>query len=73
MDRIACILGGRCSEELFNGRVTTGAYDDLQKAYNIAHNMITKFGMSEKIGYIGYADEEYFRKHSDHTAKVQVY
>jgi len=69
LDRITCVLGGRCSEELFNGRVTTGAYDDLRKAYDIAHAMITKFGMSEKIGFLGFADEEYFRKHSDHTAK----
>jgi len=29
LDRICCILGGRCAEELFNGKVTTGAYDDL--------------------------------------------
>ena len=70
MDRIACVLGGRCSEELFNGKVTTGAYDDLRKAYDIAHAMITKFGMSEKIGFLGFADEEYYRKHSDRTAKV---
>ena len=70
MDRISCVLGGRCSEEFFNGKITTGAYDDLKKGYDIAHAMITKFGMSEKIGFIGYSEDQYFRKHSDQTAKV---
>lgn len=70
MDRIASVLGGRCSEELFIGRITTGAYDDLRKAYDIAHNMITKFGMSDKIGFIGFHEEDYFRKHSNDTAHV---
>ena len=81
LDRICSVLGGRCSEEFFNGKVesflfilrwkvTTGAYDDLRKAYDIAHAMITKFGMSEKIGFIGFSEDEYVKKHSDQTAKV---
>ena len=71
MDRITSILGGRCAEEVFNnGKITTGAYDDLQKAYDIANNMITKFGMSETLGYIGFSDDTPFNKHSDITAKV---
>jgi len=69
LDRICCILGGRCAEEFFNGKVTTGAYDDLRKAYDIARNMVTKFGMSEKIGYLGFSDEEYVKKYSDETTK----
>jgi len=69
LDRICCILGGRCSEEFFFGRSTTGAYDDLKKAYDIANAMITKFGMSEKIGFIGFGDDQYYRKHSDETAR----
>jgi len=40
LDRICCILGGRCAEEHFNGKVTTGAYDDLQKAYKVAKNIV---------------------------------
>jgi len=70
MDRITCVLGGRCSEELFNGKVTTGAYDDLQKAYDIAHAIVTKFGMSEKIGFIGFNNDDYVKKYSNLTAKV---
>jgi len=53
----------------FFGRITTGAYDDLKKAYDIAHAMITKFGMSDRIGFIGFGDDEYYRKHSDETAR----
>jgi len=45
-DRICSILGGRCAEELFNGKITTGAYDDLKKAYDVAYNMVAKLGMS---------------------------
>jgi len=33
LDRICCILGGRCAEEIFFNNITTGAYDDLKKAY----------------------------------------
>jgi AFG3 family protein len=69
MDRICCILGGRCSEEFFNGKVTTGAYDDLKKAYDIARSMVMQFGMSDKIGFIGYSEDEYVKKHSEDTAK----
>jgi AFG3 family protein len=36
LDTICFILGGRAAEEIFFGSVSTGAYDDLQKAYNIA-------------------------------------
>mgnify|MGYP006301755515 CR=1 FL=1 len=32
-------------------KITTGAYDDLQKAYELASNIVTKFGMSSNIGY----------------------
>ena len=45
MDRICCILGGRCAEEYFFKRITTGAYDDLKKAYETAHALVTKFGI----------------------------
>lgn len=70
MDRICCILGGRCSEELFNGKVTTGAYDDLKKAYDIARKMVVNFGMSERIGFVGFTEGEYVKKHSEITAQI---
>ena len=70
LDKITCALGGRCTEEIFNGKITTGAHDDLRKVYDIANAMVIKLGMSEKIGYIGYNDQDYVKKYSDETAKV---
>jgi AFG3 family protein len=69
MDRICCILAGRCSEEVFNGKSTTGAYDDLQKAFELAKNMVTKFGMSQIIGHIGLEEDQYYKKYSEDTAR----
>lgn len=54
LDRLCAILGGRVSEELFFSKITTGAYDDLKKAYELAFTLVTKYGMSEKLGYVGY-------------------
>ncbi|CAD8194401.1 unnamed protein product [Paramecium octaurelia] len=69
LDKICCILGGRCSEKHFFQRVTTGAYDDLQKVKNLAYNIVTKYGMSEKIGNQGFRDEN-VNSFSDETSKV---
>ncbi len=50
MDRIAMALGGRAAEEIFFGRVTTGASNDLQQATRIARAMVMEYGMSEALG-----------------------
>lgn len=65
MDQICFILGGRCAEEYFFGTSTNGAADDLEKAYKIAHSIVTKLGMNEKVGYVGYRDSEYLRPYSE--------
>ncbi len=49
-------MGGRCAEELFYNETSTGASDDIQRAYEIAYNMVTKFGMDEDIGYRHFED-----------------
>ena len=49
-DRIAVLLGGRVAEELVYGEVSTGAHNDLERASEIARLMVTKYGMSERIG-----------------------
>ena len=48
-------LGGRAAEELIFDTVTTGAANDIEKATELARNMITRFGMSEKFGLMGLA------------------
>ena len=55
---IMVALGGRIAEELIFGDITTGASQDIKQATGIVHDMVTKYGMSEKIGMINCADEE---------------
>ena len=52
-------------------QITTGAYDDLKKAYELAYAMVSKYGMSEKIGYVGYVETDYNKTYSDETNKVK--
>ncbi len=60
-DEICSLLGGYTSEQVFFGEMTTGASNDLQRATKLAHNMVTKFGMSD-LGPIifGNPNEEIF-------------
>lgn len=52
--------------------MTTGAYDDLKKAYEVAYAIVTKFGMSERLGFLGIPDTEYVKRYSDETNKVFI-
>jgi cell division protease FtsH len=55
-NRIAVLMGGRAAEALvFNGEVSTGASDDLQRATQIATEMVTRYGMDETVGQRTYA------------------
>ena len=51
-ERIAVCLGGRAAEQLTLGDISTGAGSDLQKASSIARNMVTRYGMSDKLGNV---------------------
>ncbi|MCD7817942.1 MAG: ATP-dependent zinc metalloprotease FtsH [Lachnospiraceae bacterium] len=51
-------LGGRVAEELIIGDVTTGASQDIKQATTIARSMVTKYGMSERVGLINYDNED---------------
>jgi cell division protease FtsH len=55
---IAVALGGRISEEIVFGRMTTGAGNDIEKATEIAHKMVCEWGMSEKLGPLAYGKKE---------------
>lgn len=58
MDRMAMTLGGRVSEEIWFDTVTSGASDDFNKVTRMATAMVTEWGMSSKIGYLNYKDDE---------------
>ena len=49
---ICSLLGGRASEELTQSDICTGASNDIERATELAHNMVTKFGMSAKVGLV---------------------
>ena len=58
--QICTLYGGRIAEELIFGKdmVTTGASNDIERATEIAKNMVTKWGLSEKMGPMSYSDED---------------
>ena len=57
MESIVIALGGKAAEEVALGEQSTGAYGDLKTANNVARNMVTKFGMSDKLGNLIFANE----------------
>ncbi len=73
-DQICMTLGGRAAEEIFFGKISTGASNDLQQITKIAYSMITVYGMNEKLGNISYYDptqENTFTKpFSEETGKL---
>jgi len=74
IDQICMTLGGRASEDIFFGKISTGASNDLQQITKIAYSMVTVYGMNDKVGNISYYDpaqENYFTKpYSEETGKM---
>jgi cell division protease FtsH len=78
LDNIMVSLGGRIAEEMIFDDITTGASQDIKQATKVARDMVTKYGMSKKLGMICYSedDDEVFigrdlahsRSHSENTA-----
>jgi cell division protease FtsH len=57
LSRLKVLLGGRVSEEIIFGDISTGAQNDLQRATDIARRMVMEYGMSEKLGPLTYTNE----------------
>jgi AFG3 family protein len=74
LDQICMTLGGRAAEDIFFGKISTGASNDLQQISKIAYSMVTVYGMNEKLGNISYYDpaqENMFTKpYSEETGKL---
>jgi cell division protease FtsH len=79
-DQLAILLGGRMAESLVLGNVSTGAQNDLEKASDIARNMVCYLGMSKKLGALTYGkrqqmqflatEESVQRNYSEETARL---
>ena len=72
LQQITVSLGGRVAEEEVFDDITTGASQDIRQATAIAKSMITKFGMSEKLGLINYdndSDEVFIGRDFGHTSR----
>ncbi len=57
LEEIVVLLGGRVAEELVLGDISTGASNDIERATNIAKAMVTRYGMSEKLGTRTFGDQ----------------
>lgn len=57
LEEIVSLLGGRVAEQLFLGDISTGASNDIERATNIAKSMVTKYGMSERLGARTFGDQ----------------
>jgi len=74
-DRMCMALGGRVSEEIFFGRITTGAQDDLRKVTQSAYAEVVHYGMSEKVGQLSFempqqGDMQFDKPYSESTAQM---
>ncbi|HEX5128079.1 MAG TPA: ATP-dependent zinc metalloprotease FtsH [Rhodocyclaceae bacterium] len=58
LNEIAILFGGRVAEDLFVHRISTGASNDFERATRTARDMVTRYGMSEKMGPMVYGDNE---------------
>ena len=76
LDRICGLYGGRIAEQLIYGEkgITTGASNDIERATELARNMVTKWGLSEELGPMRYGDEtdEPFLGRSAGSAKQDI-
>ncbi len=74
LDDIVVALGGRVAEELVLGDISTGASSDIQHATRVATEMVTRYGMSERLGTVLYGSEhsrdEVFLGRDFHTTKA---
>jgi len=73
-DQICMTLGGRASEEIFFGKISTGAQNDLQQITRMGYAMVTVYGMNDKLGNISFydptQDQTFTKPYSEETSKI---
>lgn len=74
LDQICMSLGGRASEEIFFGKISTGASNDLQQVMKTAYSMVTVYGMNPKLGNVSYYDPQrdnsFVKPYSEETGRL---
>ena len=74
MDQMCMTLGGRAAEEIFFGKISTGAQNDLQQVTRLSYAMVTVYGMNEKVGNLSFYDPQqestFTKPYSDDTGKL---
>ncbi len=74
IDQICMTLGGRASEDIFFGKISTGAQNDLQQITRIAYSMVTVYGMSKNVGNLSFydpsAENSFTKPYSEETSKL---
>lgn len=73
-DQICMTLGGRASEDIFFGKISTGAQNDLQQITRMAYAMVTVYGMNDKVGNISFYDPQqetsFTKPYSEETSRL---
>lgn len=73
-DQIRMTLGGRAAEDIFFGKISTGAQNDLQQITRIAYAMVTVYGMNDKVGNVSFYDPQqetsFTKPYSEETSKI---
>jgi AFG3 family protein len=73
-DQMCMTLGGRAAEEIFFGKISTGAQNDLQQVTKISYAMVTVYGMNEKVGNLSFydpaAENQFTKPYSEETGKL---
>jgi AFG3 family protein len=74
LDQICMTLGGRASEDIFFGKISTGAQNDLQQITRTAYAMVTVYGMNDKVGNVSFYDPQqenaFTKPYSEETSKI---
>jgi AFG3 family protein len=74
LDQICMTLGGRASEDIFFGKISTGAQNDLQQITRTAYSMVTVYGMNTKVGNVSFydpsAENSFTKPYSEETSKL---
>ncbi len=74
LDQICMTLGGRASEDIFFGKISTGAQNDLQQITRTAYAMVTVYGMNDKVGNVSFYDPQqenaFTKPYSEETSKL---